>query len=103
MRSTEARSTKATLPVTNHVYVIHWHTHDGYGWEEGITEAVYRGPGRFYNSCGKYVWKPLGGSPEMYLFADEVLSIAEESPNCCACGRELREDGSCPNGGAWCG
>ncbi len=83
MRSTEARSTeatrstKATLPATNHVYVIHWRARDiGYGVEEGITEAVYRG---LLDWTGKYEWQPLDGSPTLYLFADEVLSIAEES------------------------
>ncbi|MBA2707292.1 MAG: hypothetical protein H0U59_05760 [Gemmatimonadaceae bacterium] len=73
-RRIDARSTstEATLPATNHVYVIHYRTR--YGIKEGIREAVYRG---LFDGWGKHKWQPLDGSPELYLFADEVLSIAE--------------------------
>ena len=71
MRSTEA------YPVLNHVYTIHWRARDiGYGIEEDVAEVVYRG---LFDTWGKYEWQPLDGSPTLYLFVDEVLSIAEET------------------------
>ena len=69
--------TTLELPQRNHVYTIHWEGRDiGYGVEEGVHECVYRG---LFDSCGKHEWQPLDGSPTLYLFPDEVLSIGEES------------------------
>ena len=75
IREPISREKHKSIPQTNHVYVIHWRARDiGYGVEEGVTEAVYRG---LFDSWGKYEWQPLDGSPTLYLFADEVLSIGE--------------------------
>ncbi len=77
-RSTEVPTEPAaTLPAVNHVYVIHWEARDlGYGVEDGFGEYVYRGQ---YDAWGKHEWQSLDGSPTLYLFTDEILSIGEES------------------------
>lgn len=68
--------TTLELPQRNHVYTIHWRARDiGYGVEEGCDEFVYRG--RLYMD-DKHEWQPLDGSPALYLFPDEILSIGED-------------------------
>ena len=66
----EAR--RRQMPERNRVYTIHWRTWCGF---EDVSEAVYCG---LYDANGNHEWKPVDGSPTLYLFADEVLSIAEE-------------------------
>lgn len=64
------------MPSRNHVYIIHYRCRDiGYGVEEGFAEVVYRG---LFDSWGKHEWQPVDGAPTIYLFEDEILSIAEE-------------------------
>ncbi len=41
----------------------------GYGVEEGSGEFIYRGGPDW---TGKHTFTPVGGGPDIYLFADEI-------------------------------